>query len=480
MMSLALLKESVKEYKRRGVSVSKLVLALPWFGMDWVVKHPSAGNTEYITSVASLSYDVIPASKREGGGCNASTPTTWWHERGGCYQFTCRSPDRPIVPGQKALYPMHCATAMGLLRVPGAVDLWDDESATRYIKFDLRSENGTVVHHEAWYDDARSLAQKYEYAREAGVQGIGMWTANDIDNSNSSQVASFWGAVRRFLPDAAPRGSARSVVSCPDKSDCTAAIQSALSNEALDDIVIPSSDGSPWAVGPLFIHRSHLRLTLEPGAVLFAKQGDFKKTGDCLLQIKSDMGHGHVSNITIVATGATLRMRKMEYLPPAYEKAEWRHTLSINGASDVTVIGGTYLEAGGDGIYVDGGGLSNHSRNILLSRVTADGAWRNGLSVISAINLTVADSTFQNTAGTNPQCGEHGRLRQTFLTGLRFHTPAVNQALIWSPTSRPTSSNRSSCEATFFVTTRAAGSPWGRMRLPGPEPPTRSPSPLTA
>ena len=208
MMSLALLKESVKEYKRRGVSVSKLVLALPWFGMDWVVKHPSAGNTEYIASVASLSYDVIPASKREGGGCNASTPKTWWHERGGCYQFTCRSPDRPIVPGQKALYPMHCATAMGLLRVPGAVDLWDDESATRYIRFDLRSENGTVVHHEAWYDDARSLGQKYEYAREAGVQGIGMWTANDIDNSNSSQVASFWGAIRKFLPDAAPRGNA--------------------------------------------------------------------------------------------------------------------------------------------------------------------------------------------------------------------------------------------------------------------------------
>ena len=199
------------------------------------------------------------------------------------------------------------------------------------------------------------------------------------------------------------RVSARTVVSCPDKSDCTAAIQSALSNGALDDIVIPSSTGSPWAVGPLFIHRSHLRLTLEPGAVLFAKQGDFKKTGDCLLQIKSDMGHGHVSNVTIVATGATLRMRKMEYLPPAYEKAEWRHTLSINGASDVTVIGGTFLEAGGDGIYVDGGGLSNYSRNILLSRVTADGAWRNGLSVISAINLTVADSTFQNTAGTNPQ-----------------------------------------------------------------------------
>ena len=49
--------------------------------------------------------------------------------------------------------------------------------------------------------------------------------------------------------------------------------------------------------------------------------------------------------------------------------------------------------------------MSNYSSNVLLSGVTTDGAWRNGLSVISAINLTVVDSVFKNTNGTNPQCG---------------------------------------------------------------------------
>ena len=87
-----------------------------------------------------------------------------------------------------------------------------------------------------------------------------------------------------------------------------------------------------------------------------------------------------------------------------------RHTLSILGASDVTVIGGTYLEAGGDGIYVDRGGLSNYSHNVLLRGVTTDRAWRNGLSVISAINLTVEDAIFKRTNGTNPQCGIGGCL----------------------------------------------------------------------
>ena len=109
-MSLALLKKGVEEYQRRGVPASKLVLALPWFGMDWA--------ENYTHSFASLSYDIIPIEKREGGACNASTPSSGWHERDGCYQFTCDSTDRLIVPGQKALYP-HCATAMGFLRDSG-------------------------------------------------------------------------------------------------------------------------------------------------------------------------------------------------------------------------------------------------------------------------------------------------------------------------------------------------------------------------
>lgn len=201
-------------------------------------------------------------------------------------------------------------------------------------------------------------------------------------------------------------GSGKVTVDCPDKRDCTVAVQAALSNVAVDEVIIPpAAADEPWAVGPLYIYRSNLRLTLLPKAVLYAKQGEFKKGGDCLLRIRSDMGHGHVHNVTVLATGATLRMRKMEYVPPDYRKAEWRHTLSILGASDVTVVGGTYLESGGDGIYVDGGGHTNHSLNVLLSAVTVDSAWRNGLSVISAVNLTVKDSVFKNTNGTNPQCG---------------------------------------------------------------------------
>lgn len=41
----------------------------------------------------------------------------------------------------------------------------------------------------------------------------------------------------------------------------------------------------------------------------------------------------------------------------------------------------------------------------MLHGITVDNAWRNGLSVISCVNLTVSSSVFTRTNGTDPQCG---------------------------------------------------------------------------
>ena len=114
------------------------------------------------------------------------------------------------------------------------------------------------------------------------------------------------------------------------------------------------------------------------------------------------------NSLTIHATGAMLRIRKLEYVPPRYAVGEWRHLLSIRGASGVSVIGGTWIDAGGDGMYIADGHSkegSNASFDVLLEGVRVAGAWRNGLSVISAVRLRVKDSSFTDTNGTNPQCG---------------------------------------------------------------------------
>ena len=94
--------------------------------------------------------------------------------------------------------------------------------------------------------------------------------------------------------------------------------------------MIPATDESaPWQVEPVFIRRSNLTLSLAPGAVLQAKKCSFRGTSDSLLTLE------FASNVTILGTGATLKMRKLEYLPPAYVKAEWRMEVKIRGCDNV-------------------------------------------------------------------------------------------------------------------------------------------------
>ena len=98
-------------------------------------------------------------------------------------------------------------------------------------------------------------------------------------------------------------------------------------------------------------------------------------------------------------------MRKLDYLPPAYVKAEWRMGVNIRGCDNVRIFGLTVQDAGGDGFYIADTHSRHFSSNVLLDNVLSNGSWRNGLSVISAKNLTVRNSCFSNANGTNPQFG---------------------------------------------------------------------------
>jgi hypothetical protein len=77
---------------------------------------------------------------------------------------------------------------------------WDNFTQTPYFQYQLRYDNGSLEQHQVYYDNGRSLRLKYEYAKDSGVQGVAMWTANSIDNTNATQVDEFWSAVRSFIP----------------------------------------------------------------------------------------------------------------------------------------------------------------------------------------------------------------------------------------------------------------------------------------
>ena len=69
-------------------------------------------------------------------------------------------------------------------------------------------------------------------------------------------------------------------------------------------------------------------------------------------------------------------------------------------SSDTVSVRGVHIaETGGDGVYLA------LVRSVELRDVTTDGAYRNGLSIISARQLLVIGCRFLNTSGTPPEAG---------------------------------------------------------------------------
>jgi hypothetical protein len=181
-----------------------------------------------------------------------------------------------------------------------------------------------------------------------------------------------------------------------DPEDSTDAIQAAFDSGA-EQVTIPYM-GQPWIVRPLSLH-SDQQVHLETGVVVLAKKGEFLGQGDSLFTASK------VENLVIKGYGATLRMRKTDYMAPPYKKAEWRMGLSLRGCSNVLVEGLRIESSGGDGIYIDGGGKRRFCEDVVIRDVTCDDNHRQGISVISAQNLLIENCVFSNTWGTAPGAG---------------------------------------------------------------------------
>lgn len=179
--------------------------------------------------------------------------------------------------------------------------------------------------------------------------------------------------------------------------DATESLQAAI-NSGVAKLTVDNM-GKPWVVRPIEL-ASDQEIVFEKGVEVVAKRGEFKGRGDSLLK-----AYGK-SNITLIGYGATIRMHRADYAnPELYEKAEWRHTLSIRSSSNVKVYGLTLAESGGDGIYlgITTRGVTN--KDIHIKDVVCESHYRQGISVISAENLLIEDTVMRNTKGTAPQAG---------------------------------------------------------------------------
>ena len=178
--------------------------------------------------------------------------------------------------------------------------------------------------------------------------------------------------------------------------DSTDAIQGAIDSGA-KTVIIPNV-GKTWIVRPIMM-RSDLELIFEPGVLVLAKKDEFQGGGDALFRAQDK------SNITIRGYGATLRMRKKDYQNPPYKKAEWRMGLAFTGCKRITVEGLRIESSGGDGIYIGGGGALQWCEDVVIRDCVSHDHHRQGISIISAVNLLIERCTFSGTSGTPPEAG---------------------------------------------------------------------------
>ncbi|MBR4612052.1 MAG: right-handed parallel beta-helix repeat-containing protein, partial [Kiritimatiellae bacterium] len=176
-------------------------------------------------------------------------------------------------------------------------------------------------------------------------------------------------------------------------TNATKCLQSAFDSGAAK-VVIDRQAGD-WIIEPVFL-RSNQEVVVADGVVVRALKGAYKHPNHCLFSAKG------VTNVVLRGKGkALLRMERDAYTKRSeYSFSEWRHTLSIMDSADIRVSDLAFSHSGGDGIYVGRGSV-----DIDIRRVDCSDHYRQGISVISARNLTIADSRFTATKGTPPQCG---------------------------------------------------------------------------
>lgn len=178
--------------------------------------------------------------------------------------------------------------------------------------------------------------------------------------------------------------------------DATQYLQSAIDSGA-KRVVVPFM-GTEWILRPVRL-RGNLELVFEPGVLVLAKKGEFRGKGDSLFAATD------AENITLRGYGATLRMHKKDYQGKPYEKAEWRMTLDFAGCRNITIEGLRLESSGGDGIYIGATQKQPYCEDVVIRDVVCHDHHRQGISVISAINLLIENCTLSGTGGTAPEAG---------------------------------------------------------------------------
>ncbi|NLE28784.1 MAG: hypothetical protein GX629_03830, partial [Phycisphaerae bacterium] len=183
-----------------------------------------------------------------------------------------------------------------------------------------------------------------------------------------------------------------------ESDDATFALQAAIDSGA-KTVFVPDM-GSDWIVRPIMLNSNNQEIVFEEGVVVCAKEGAFLRSTDCLFKAVAKQ------DLKLTGYGATLKMRKNDYLSSPYEDGEWRMGVGLWSCGNVTISGLTIKDTGGDGVYMGiWANEQNFCNDIVIRDVTLDNNYRQGISVISAERLLVENCVIRNTNGHSPQAG---------------------------------------------------------------------------
>eukprot|EP01048_Picozoa_sp_COSAG05_P017913 COSAG05_NODE_2529_length_2942_cov_4.653887_2_plen_820_part_01 len=118
-------------------------------------------------------------------------------------------------------------------------------------------------------------------------------------------------------------------------------------------------------------------------------------------------------NLSVVGYGAVWRSWRDNYIHDGCTHSQFRMGFRVNNCSDMEVAGLTIRESGGDGVIVMSMQCRSlkscqnigASKRLLIRDVILDRNYRQGLSVISAQDMRIINTTFSNTNGTGPSGG---------------------------------------------------------------------------
>lgn len=173
-----------------------------------------------------------------------------------------------------------------------------------------------------------------------------------------------------------------------NKSDVTAELEKAL-NSDYDIIIIPKMDGgATWFTGPLRVKNGNKKIVIEDGVQIKAVSKEAYQSSTASL-----ITFDKATNIEVIGQGTNSLLSLPKTL---FDGGEWRMGISLRGCQNITISGISIDDTAGDGIYI--GSKGGPCKNIKIESCTINQAARNGISVISCVNLMIKNCTIQNTS----------------------------------------------------------------------------------